>query len=296
MLSDCNRYKIICLPQKGHLATSVAFACLLGVCGNVQAKPISSGSGMVIDGRGHIVTNSHVVMFEREDKTHHCNKLYVKGRDYAGWANLVRHDPYADLAVIQLDDNARTASAVNSRASSKGMKEKSQGWKNLARTMSTPASGDVLPASRHRSVDAHALLRTTSPKPGEEVVAYGYPLSFVLSDEPKVSTGVVSSINGIKNDLTQFQHSAPINPGNSGGPLFDGYGRVLGINVASLGTGSESEARPQNVNFAIKGSIIAIFLETLDIPFSDGGSIRKVSTQQLVKRASRYTVKIICHQ
>ena len=93
-----------------------------------------------------------------------------------------------------------------------------------------------------------------------------------------------------------IQTDASINPGNSGGPLFDGYGRVLGINVASLGTDSESAARPQNVNFAIKGSIIAIFLETLDIPISDGKSIRKVSTQQLVKRASAYTVKIICHQ
>ena len=281
---------------KLRLVASVALLCLLGIVGNIEAKPVASGSGVVIDGKGHIVTNSHVVVFEHKDKRHHCSKLYVKGRDYKGWAKLVRLEPYADLAVIQLKDGARSASGVNAVASNKGAERKIQGWKNLARTMSSTDSEDVASTSGQRATDVHALIRTTSPKPGEVVIAYGYPFSFRLSDEPKVSTGVVSSVDGIRNDLTQFQHSAPINPGNSGGPLFDGYGRVLGIIVASLRKDPESEPNPQNVNFAIKGSIVQIFLETLDIPIAGGEPNREVSTQQVVERARAYTVKIICHQ
>ncbi len=55
-----------------------------------------------------------------------------------------------------------------------------------------------------------------------------------MSDEPKVSTGVVSSLAGVYNDVTTFQHTAPTNPGNSGGPLFDETGRVIGVTNAVL--------------------------------------------------------------
>ncbi len=295
-LNRANHMKTNHMRLKFWLAASMALLCLLGIVGNIEAKPVSSGSGVVIDGKGHIVTNSHVVVFEHKDERHHCSKLYVKGHDYKGWAKLVRLEPYADLAVIQLEDGARTASGANTVVSDKSAERNNQGWKNLARTMSSKDSEDISPTSGQRATDVHALIRTTSPKPGEVVVAYGYPLSFRLSDEPKVSTGVVSSVDGIRNDLTQFQHSAPINPGNSGGPLFDGYGRVLGINVASLRKDPESAPSPQNVNFAIKGSIVQIFLKTLDIPIAGGKPNREVSTQQVVERARAYTVKIICHQ
>ena len=68
MLSDSCLYKAINLPQNLQLTISVVLLCLLGIVVKIEAKPVSSGSGVVIDSRRHIVTNSHVVVFEREDK------------------------------------------------------------------------------------------------------------------------------------------------------------------------------------------------------------------------------------
>lgn len=87
---------------------------------------------------------------------------------------------------------------------------------------------------------------TLSPRVGQLAVAIGNPLGF----ESTVSTGVVSalgrSLRGKGNRLIDgvIQHTAPLNPGNSGGPLFDGSGRVLGVNTAII-------ARSQGIGFAV---------------------------------------------
>jgi hypothetical protein len=68
----------------------------------------------------------------------------------------------------------------------------------------------------------------------------------------KLTTGTVSSTNGIFDDKTQFQISAPIQPGNSGSPIIDKYGNVIGIAVSSLKTG-------QNVNYGLKAKLLGDF-------------------------------------
>src|SRR5262249_46632700 len=73
------------------------------------------------------------------------------------------------------------------------------------------------------------------------------------------SRGTISSLGGIKDDVSQFQISVPTQGGNSGGPLIDSTGSVVGIvdsrlndryMIATYGT------IPQNVCYAIKGSRI----------------------------------------
>ena len=73
---------------------------------------------------------------------------------------------------------------------------------------------------------------------GDDVWAAGFPGS---ADEMAShdDLGVVSLSKGIMSrriqgngNVAYFQTEAAINPGNSGGPLFDKYGRVIGINVA----------------------------------------------------------------
>ena len=74
---------------------------------------------------------------------------------------------------------------------------------------------------------------------------------------PKVTKGIISGVEGYKGDVREYQIDASIQPGNSGGPLFDVYGHVVGVLVASLRNG-------QLVNYAIKKSYIMAFLDNIE--------------------------------
>jgi S1-C subfamily serine protease len=88
----------------------------------------------------------------------------------------------------------------------------------------------------------------TQVQRGDLVLAVGSPLGL----KHTVTHGVISAKGRLlktKNvDMVELlQTDAAINPGNSGGPLFDQYGRVIGINVAiASDTGTN-----QGIGFAI---------------------------------------------
>jgi S1-C subfamily serine protease len=86
-------------------------------------------------------------------------------------------------------------------------------------------------------LEAATMRSTADLRPGEHVIAVGYPFGI----GPSVSYGVVSGLNrefrlpsGTKmlNNLIQFDAAA--NPGNSGGPLVTMDGEVVGIVTAIL--------------------------------------------------------------
>jgi serine protease Do len=62
-----------------------------------------------------------------------------------------------------------------------------------------------------------------------------------------------------------LQISAPVQPGNSGGPLLDAQGNVAGVIVSKLNAARVAQMEggdiPQNVNFAIKASVVLNFLK-----------------------------------
>jgi hypothetical protein len=58
-------------------------------------------------------------------------------------------------------------------------------------------------------------------RPGDEVIAIGFPLRGLLSDEPIVTEGSVSAMAGIGGDRRMMQITAPVQPGSSGGPLLE---------------------------------------------------------------------------
>jgi Trypsin-like peptidase domain len=106
-------------------------------------------------------------------------------------------------------------------------------------------------------------------KIGEEIVAIGSPLSL----ESTVSNGIVSGIRPADDEGNELiQITAPISPGSSGGPLFNMYGKVVGITAAHLAGG-------QNLNFAIPINEVKVLLATKtskssnlpDEPDSDSG-------------------------
>lgn len=98
---------------------------------------------------------------------------------------------------------------------------------------------------------------------GEDVYSVGFPLTGLLSDGHKVSTGVVSGLAGLDNDPRFFQLTVPTQPGNSGGPIFNSKGEVVGILASTLSVDYLYKATrtvPQNVNFAIKSDYLLLLL------------------------------------
>ena len=69
---------------------------------------------------------------------------------------------------------------------------------------------------------------------GDEITAWGYPLSRFLGTDPTLTRGIISSTNRIFEDTDYLQTDAAVAPGNSGGPVVDRFGRVVGVNTAGL--------------------------------------------------------------
>ena len=77
------------------------------------------------------------------------------------------------------------------------------------------------------------LTDSNSVQLGQHVRALGYPLSDVLGNNLKVTSGSVSGLNQEANNRV-FQVDAAINPGNSGGPIVNEMGEVIGVASAKL--------------------------------------------------------------
>jgi serine protease Do len=134
-------------------------------------------------------------------------------------------------------------------------------------------------------------------KLGEEIVVIGFPLRGVLSSTPTVTTGVVSSLAGLRDDRTRLQISAPVQPGNSGGPVLDKGGNVVGMVVSKLNVLRIARMTgdiPQNVNFAIPASIITSVLEANSVKYQVGTADAGKSVADIVSAASPGIVALEC--
>ena len=82
---------------------------------------------------------------------------------------------------------------------------------------------------------------------------------------PKLTDGVISSVNGYRDDPASYQISVPIQPGNSGGPLLNMDGEVVGVVASMLGIVTENSGSRTlpNVAYAIKVSELQKLLAAL---------------------------------
>lgn len=153
----------------------------------------SQGSGVVVDGRGYIVTNNHVIS---EAATNPAQfKMTVVFNDGSEVpANLVGRDPKTDLAVLKVDnvDNLSVA--------------------RLGDSDKLRVGEEVIAAG------APLGLRSTVTSGIISALNRPVPLSGDGSDTDTVIDAV--------------QTDASINHGNSGGPLIDMNADVIGINTA----------------------------------------------------------------
>jgi len=146
-----------------------------------------------------------------------------------------------------------------------------------------------------------ALFRTRYPaRLGEPVVVAGFPLTDLLAASLNVTTGSVSALAGPKNDASLIQITAPIQRGNSGGPVLDENGEVIGVVTSKLNALRVALATgdiPQNVNFAVTGTIARGFLEANGVEVHDVDSPAqgvRPSVADASERARRFTLLLEC--
>lgn len=139
----------------------------------------------------------------------------------------------------------------------------------------------------------------TGVRLGEGVEAFGYPLTNVLSTSGNFTLGNVTALAGLMDDSRYFQISTPVQPGNSGGPLLDAGGNFVGIVTAKLNALKMMVANngdiPQNVNFAIKGSVVATFLDTNGVQFKTASLGAALPPADIADRAKAMSAYVRCH-
>ena len=178
---------------------------------NLGIDGTAQGSGFVVDRGGVILTNAHVITNAAESRTNvqGARAVYVEFADGERISGrVIGWDLFSDVAVIRV---------------SPGLHE----------------------------LDPVPLGDSSAVVVGEPVAAIGSP----FGKQSSLTVGVVSAIGRSIDTLAAggftvsnaIQIDAPINRGNSGGPLFDGDGRVIGINAQIETTTGTNEG----VGFAI---------------------------------------------
>jgi S1-C subfamily serine protease len=77
-------------------------------------------------------------------------------------------------------------------------------------------------------------LARSSARLGANVFTIGFPYATTMGTAPKLFAGVISCVNGLRDDPTTYQTTVPIQPGNSGGPLLNMNGEVVGVVTSML--------------------------------------------------------------
>jgi S1-C subfamily serine protease len=132
---------------------------------------------------------------------------------------------------------------------------------------------------------------------GQPIVVYGFPLSGLLTSAGNLTTGSVTGLAGLGEDVRLVQISAPIQLGNSGGPVLDADGNVLAVVVSKLdaiAVAKATEDIPQNINFAIKGNVAMNFLESRGVAFVKSSAEKPLTPEAIGARAMRFTVRVEC--
>ena len=93
--------------------------------------------------------------------------------------------------------------------------------------------------------------------PGDTVYSIGHPHGIMWT----ITKGIITNFLEFTDHNKMILHDSSINPGNSGGPLFDEFGRIVGLNFAAL-----PPDYAENMGIAIDARMIALFVE-LSIEF-----------------------------
>jgi S1-C subfamily serine protease len=169
----------------------------------------------------------------------------------------------------------------------------------VLRVVSSDARNDLalLQAPATTAFKDFVRIRDRSIKSGDSVVAIGFPLHGLLTSDFTVTTGIVSSLSGIRNDTRRLQISAAVQAGNSGGPLFDTSGQLAGVVVSKLDplrVLRQTGQLPENINFAVKTGALRDFLDNSVVPYQTAEPKGELKTTDIAGNARAYTLLISC--
>ena len=157
-----------------------------------------------------------------------------------------------------------------------------------AKVISKDGNLDLAVLSSDVKPNQYLKLSKNSGEKLDRVVAAGYPLGYKISDELKLTAGIVSATKGWKDNINEFQIDAALNPGNSGGPVVNDAGNLFGVAVAGL-------ADRQNLNFAIKSKAVKDFLDVNKVSYSTAMMERDMDNKTRLKLLEDSTVFIYCN-
>jgi uncharacterized protein len=134
------------------------------------------------------------------------------------------------------------------------------------RLVASDKANDVAMLKAEGTFPALPIAPSRGVKLGGSVFTIGFPNIDLQGFAPKLTKGEISSLTGAEDDPRAFQISVAVQPGNSGGPLVDMNGNVVGIveaRLADMPTLKSTGSLPQNVNYAVKSSVLSALLESL---------------------------------
>ena len=195
----------------------------------IGRQSVSGASGFVLDTKGHIITNNHVVdenILRRNLTRQTSGAITYVVEFYDGAlaeAEVIGRDVYSDIAVLQIN----------------------------------PRVTELQPVT---FADSEALTV------GQEVLAIGNPYG---NEWTLTTGIISALDRAVPSELTNFlaggfiQTDAAINPGNSGGPLLNMSGHVIGVNNSIQLDPNEVQPQPgapalsnSGVGFAIPSNLV----------------------------------------
>jgi len=205
-----------------------------------------TGSGIILDTAGHILTNTHVVTLDGAAAHATIQVQTSDGKVFAG--TVVGTDPLSDLAIVKIDaPNLVPATLGDSNKINVGDSVIAIG--SPLGLNATVTEGIISTLNRTIQVASSAVPSTPSDTaPNQGNGGNGY--QFSPPGGGQSSTAATGTVN-----LNVIQTDAAINPGNSGGALVDAQGQVIGVNVAIASTGSSSSSTSQGGNIGVGFSI-----------------------------------------
>jgi len=202
-------------PSVVRIRTEASQIGPFGSIGNASG----TGTGMILDTDGHVLTNNHVVTLGSNTP---ANKIMVDLADGESVpATIVGREPSADLAVLKISAKSLTpVKFADPKSLQVGQDVIAIGY--ALDLGSTPSVTKGVISALNRQIDETLQGGNGSPFGG---------------GTPNIVGGAI-------------QTDAAINPGNSGGPLVNMQGEVVGVNTAGIFRSDNGEP-VSGINFAV---------------------------------------------